>query len=411
MLRSILIFCCCLCSTLLAEELGPGTHMITTDENPAVKYRLIIPESYDSDAPHGAPLFISMVTAEGSGTFGVEKWGAKFGVLTIGVYNDGKGNGNLDGAEMHRICVRDVSKKLKVHPNLRFTIGISASSAKGMRIASADGDHYAGCIMQAHSGDVSKLASHIVVTFAHGENDKTHEISFAKKNAETLRRRGNPVMTYWHNGGHNSIDKAHKEEGYAALNRMRDWMFWTAKLTHPKLSPQERTYYAEELAASIQKRTEGKTIDEVNKVIDGVKTIEAAFKNRDLLLAMAEAKAAALWKGYEESATNVDKVCALVEVLGEPMIKGHAKQKEAKAALRALEKEDRSLKKESQAWQKYISIRYQELNRDPVDMKTLKACVGGYVNLAKRSEGTKGGQKAAEAVERLRAEFAPSFIN
>jgi len=198
-------------------------------------YNLVLPPSYETDKDRRFPVLFTNTPGAGGGTYGMENW-ARRNELILVVLNDTK-NGLPAAAypAAFSAVMGSVEADLRVHPCLRFSMGMSGGGWAAMSLASKYNDKFAGVCMLAHSGNGAdaRLAKHIAVAFVHGEKDTVHGASSARRVAKSLESRGHPVRIHVGDWGHINGPLDIRE-------RFMDWMLERMRLTHPKLPPAER---------------------------------------------------------------------------------------------------------------------------------------------------------------------------
>ncbi|MHC4252625.1 MAG: hypothetical protein ACYS9X_26200 [Planctomycetota bacterium] len=198
-------------------------------------YWLLLPPSYQTDKDRKFPVLFSNSPGAGGDFYGMQGWAARNEVILVALNDTKNGMERKVYDDAYAAVIGSVEETLRVHPCLRFSIGMSGGASMSMRMAGAYSNKFAGVILLAHSGNGADagLAKHIMVGFIHAENDKIHGAGAVRSVAGALKGRRHMVREICGNWGHTNGPLEHREE-------FMDWMLSTSRLMHPRLPPAER---------------------------------------------------------------------------------------------------------------------------------------------------------------------------
>jgi hypothetical protein len=396
-MRILLLLAAVLATLPAAERFGPGKHKdVQTEANAECRYDLVVPSAYASEPERRFPVLFTQVTAAGASTFGFDDWAEDEGVIICAIRNNGNHGqpGALNEIEMQGHAIASLEQNLRVHHCLRFSTGVSASAMRAMIMARDRADAHAGVLMQAHSGNGVEraLAPHILVGFSHGRNDTTHKFSSAEAAANLLRQKGNPVRTYWHDGGHDGTDKANRDEGRRQQRAMLTWMLWSARLTHPSIKPEERKAFATDLAARAAVLAGRPDRAQAAAALDGLIGIEGLLANKAMAKPVVEAWGRARLDAAKAAGEPSQRVWQLAELSIEPLMAGHPAQKELQAAVKELTA-DKAMADEHAAWKAWRELAAQAAKAGQGKGRTAEIAKA-LAAVAKRYPGTIGAERA-----------------
>jgi len=399
--KAVLGAVACLAAQLaFGGEIAPGRHpRIPCAGKPNYTYDLLIPAAYAAEPGRKFPvLFLSSPIAN-PGFIGMEDWAERRGVILVAI-NDTKNDMPIAGwDEVQASVIKSVEGTLRVHPCLRFSMGLSGAAMASMRLANHYNDKHAGVVMLAHSGngEDSKLAKHVAVAFVHAENDDIHSAGTVRGVARALERRGNPVRQVCGDWGHSNGPHEYHV-------KFLDWMLDLQRLVHPNLPPEERKATVEEIARRAEalagadnaasRCAEAEALLELPETVTArhAKAILAAWFSAKFELASAKAGPAARHEALTALSEDERVMrCAPADI-----------QKLSKA-LSELRK-DSPAKEEWAAHRAYLQVLAMEEKAGKSRIKKTQAAQG-YAMVARKYPETAAGRKAADATKRLAAEI------
>lgn len=390
-----------LASFAFGEEPAPGRYKrVPCKGDPALTYDLLVPRAYAGETDRKFPVLFLSSPGANPGFIGMEDWAERRGVILVAI-NDTKNNMQLTRwDEIQADVIKSVEDTLRVHPCLRFSMGLSGAAMASMRLANHYNDRHAGVVMLAHSGngEDAKLAKHVAVAFVHAENDDVHGAGAVRGVARKLERRGNPVRQVCGDWGHSNGPHEYHV-------KFLDWMLDLQRLVHPNLPPEERKAALEEIA----RRAEA---------LAGTGDATARLAEAEALLELPEAFTRKHSK--EIHAGWFSAKFELAEAETDPAAKHEALtalsedervMRCAPADRRKLTKTLSDLRKDSPAKEEWAAHRlYRQMlameeKAGKSRMKKAQAAQG-YAMVARKYLETSAGRKAADAAKRLAADLA-----
>lgn len=379
-------------------EPAPGRHKdIACQGDQGFTYGLLIPAAYAAEPERKFPVLFLSSPGGNPGFIRMERWAERRGVILVAI-NDTKNNiGLAKWDEIQADVIKSVESTLRLHPCLRFSMGLSGAAMASMRLANHYNDKHAGVLMLAHSGngEDGRLAKHVAVAFVFAENDKVHGAGSVRGVARSLERKGNPVRQVCGDWGHSNGPHEHHV-------KFLDWMLDLQRLVHPYLPPEERKAAADEVAKRVG-------------ALAGTSDPAARLKEAEALLALPESvtrrHSKELHAGWFSAAFNlgdaetdvVAKHSALTALSEDERIARCASADRRKLS-KLLTKMRRSspAKEEWAAHRVYRQVAFMEEKAGKSKTKRMQAAQG-YAMIAKKYPDTAAGRKAAEAAKRLSA--------
>ncbi len=392
-LRSVGLWAAVLALATSASAWGRGKRVDCKDGKHT--YDLVLPPAYETDKGRRFPVLFTNTPSAGGGTYGMENWARRNEVIIVAL-NDTKNE--LPAAAYlaaYSAVMESVEADLRVHPCLRFSMGMSGGGSASMRLAGKYNDKFAGVCMLAHSGNGAdaRLARHIAVAFVHGEKDNVHGVSYTRRVYHSLKARGHPVRIHVGDWGHVNGPLEIRES-------FMDWMLERMRLTHPKLPPAERRA----AMAKVKRR-----IEALSGIADAAERLEKADTLLDVpgIDRWPEArKLRAAWFGakYELAQAETDPLAkheALTDLSQDERVRWCDSKARRKLAddLRKMRSKS-PIKEEWAARRAYQQVAAFEKKAGKSKMKRTQAA-RSYDAVAKRYPDTIAGRRAAEAARRL----------
>ena len=379
-------------------EPTPGRHKgIGCQGNPGFTYDLLIPAAYAAEPGRKLPVLFLSSPGGNPGFIRMEQWAERRGVILVAI-NDTKNNiGLTKWDEIQADVIKSVEATLRLHPCLRFSMGLSGAAMASMRLANHYNDKHAGVLMLAHSGngEDGRLAKHIAVAFVHAENDDVHGAGAVRRVARSLERKGNPVRQVCGEWGHSNGPHEHHVE-------FLDWMLDLQRLVHPNLPPEERKAAEAEVARRVG-------------ALSGISDLAARLKEAKALLELPESvtrrHTKELHAGWFSAAfdlgdaeTDVVAKHAALTALSEDERIARCASADRRKLSKLLTKMRRSspAKEEWAAHKVYRQVAFMEEKAGKSKSKRMQAAQG-YAMVAKKYPDTASGRKAAEGAKRLSA--------
>ncbi|MHC4250229.1 MAG: alpha/beta hydrolase family protein [Planctomycetota bacterium] len=398
---SVLAFGCLAAGVVSGEERAPGRYKrIACEGDASLTYDLLIPAAYAAEPERKLPVLFLSSPGGNPGFIRMGDWAERRGVILVAI-NDTKNNiGLAKWDEIQADVIKSVESTLRLHPCLRFSMGLSGAAMASMRLANRYSDKHAGILMLAHSGNGEDrgLAKHIAVAFVHAENDKVHGADAVRSVARSLERRGNPVRQVCGEWGHSNGPHEHHV-------RFLDWMLDLQRLVHPNLPPEERKAAADEIARRV-------------KALGGTADAAARLKEAEALLGFPESvtrrHSKELHAGWFSAAFElgdaetdvVAKHAALTALSENERLAGCPPAERRKLSKLLAELRRKSPAKEEWAAHKlHRQVAFMEEKAGKSRSKKMKAAQA-YAMIAKKYADTVAGRKAAEAAKRLAADLS-----
>lgn len=397
----MLVSGCLVAGVAFGGEPAPGRYKrLACKGDPALTYDLLVPAAYAAEperkfpvlflsSPGGNPRFIKM-----------EKWAERRGVILVAI-NDTKNDIGLPKWDtIQADVIESVESTLRLHPCLRFSMGLSGAAMASMRLANHYNDKHAGVLMLAHSGNGEdrRLAKHIAVAFVHAENDKIHSAGAVRRVARSLKRKGNPVREVCGDWGHSNGPHEYHV-------RFLDWMLDLQRLVHPNLPPDERKAAADEIARRA-------------KALSGIADAAARLKEAEALFGLPESvtrrhskELHAGWfsAAFELAEAEGDVVAkhAKLTALSEDARIARCPSAERRKLSKLLTKLRRAspAKQEWAAHRLYRQVEFMETKAGRSKSKKMQAAQS-YAMIARQYADTIAGRKSADAAKRLAAELS-----
>jgi pimeloyl-ACP methyl ester carboxylesterase len=199
------------------------------------KYRIRLPAAYAQDKKRLFQALFTNTPNKGGGFYGMEGWAEKRDVILVAVMDtmngvDSKKNNAADDA-----VLESVKKRYRIHPVLKYTMGMSGGGQVSMRFARRHPNEFAGICMLAHGGNGEDwhVPKHQAVAFIHGKKDTVYKANAVRIVVQRMRWRGLSIRLHFGDWGHRTGPLNLREE------RM-DWLMAIAPIIHPKMPSRER---------------------------------------------------------------------------------------------------------------------------------------------------------------------------
>ncbi len=259
-----------------AEPLGAGYHAeVTALADAGVTYKLYIPHSLaaagpmtqpaaEGDpedgppppvtatayrSPRGTPALIVQNPGGKPDILRYRAWAEERGVILIGINKVSNGMPQHNKPRYQDATMRDLAERgVAIHPNLKYTIGMSGGSADGQRMARRHCGRFAGLVLQG-AGDppTGDDCGHLYLWVLAGAEDPIYQFTDKRRRGhEEARERGQQVRVTLY------PDLKHEWAPMADQLRALDWMLAGSMLTHPGLADEERTGYRRNLLAQAE---------------------------------------------------------------------------------------------------------------------------------------------------------------
>ena len=374
-------------ASLVAEDLAPGQYRDRRTATGNFQYSLLIPDAYAANPSATFPIvygFSGLIRQ-------MHPWAKRNGVIIFEI-----GENQPGGQDMFAAITSTAEQTLRVHHCLRFSAGMSAAGQRAYLMAAAMGDKHAGVLCCAHSGATSGLPpvlpKFMCVAFNHGEADDVHPIHFTKESIAAIKANGNPVNWHFHPEGHT-------DGPYDESAKLLTWMLWTARLTHPKISADERKTYQDmltQLITELSTQPPAARIAEINGLLT-IPGIRTGPSGKGLL----EALVTAHYDRAHALGTLREQHQGLSELMLLPELKGQALAKTVADELKEM-RTDPAIKREFQAWQTLQGLRQQEVKLGPSRAKgPLESLAKAYYALGQSHAGTLAAVEADAGAKRL----------
>ena len=377
-----------------AEDPAPGAYKkVSCKKAPDKTYDLYVPKAYATEPDRKFPiLFISTPNARQTFYF-LEKWADRNGVLLVCI-NDSKNGPWPEIQKCQDAVIDSVEQTLRVHPCLRFAMGMSGAASASLGMAMRFPDKTAGVLMMCHDGAGQVAAKHICMAFIYGGKDDTQPPAGIEAAIRAHQAKGCPVNKLLAPG------RGHEDAETSEIEPMLDWMLGIARISHPKLSPEEQKAAKDEIVRRMKACAEIKAPDErikeVQTLLDLPK-VDTWPESKPL---------PALWLSAQlEAAKSLADPAAQCNVLMDALENSltlkcsAAEQNAAKKELDDLCKQP-ACKKEVEAHETFKRAAQMETAAGKNKSKLAEAAQV-YAGIAARYPDTKAGREASIAAKRM----------
>lgn len=357
---------------------------------------IILPPAYKTDKNRRFPALFTSTAPVNPSFFQMESWAARNQVILISINDTQHNQERTTWAAAHRAVMETVEEKVRIHPCLRFSMGLHAGGvASGMYLINLFPDKFAGMCALGHHGldQGKKLPKHMPVAFVHGKNDEVHKVGLVEGVVKRMKARGQPVRLHIGEWGCEPGPLEQRE-------RFMDWMFERMRLTHPNLPEADREAAKAELrervAALGTNASPGRCVAEAEAIFQ--------LPGVDRLVDM-KALRAAWFRGKHDLASGQTDVAIKHEMLSELAEHGRTRLCNSKSR-RRLAQELRKLRQNSPAREEYAArrmyrqVQFMEGKIGKSKMRMTQTA-RAYSILARRHPDTVAGKKAAADAQRL----------
>ncbi len=378
-------------ASLAPDEMTPGVHKnIPCDGNSKWSWNVYIPDAYGEKKEKKFPVVWCSTATEKASFWKLERWADENEALLISFNNTKNGMSFPEIGKVQDDVIATAEKKLRLHPCLRFSTGASGGAAMSLYLASRHGDKHAGVVMQIHSIEFP-IEKHISVAYICGGNDKNIPASSVRAAYQNLKNRGNPVRCLI------VPSRGHKHATLEELTTDLSWMFNWQRLTHPKLSADDKKAVMEEVnerAAACVKNADPQTrLDEAKELL-ALPNAERMKVYKTLLQAWFTATAK-LAKAKDPAEEHEDLFFLATDARSR--LVPSAEVQKVKKRLDELRR-DEAIKKEYTALKLYLQAKKLEESAGS-NPRRRKQAQATYKMIAQKYPDTRAGKLAAEAAE------------
>ena len=199
-------------------------------------------------SPRGLPALIVHNPGGNPNILRYRDWADERGVILIGINKVSNSMPQHDKPRYQDKTMRDLEARgVAIHPNLKFTIGMSGGSADGQRMARRQCSKFAGLVLQgAGEPPTGDDCRHLSLAILAGAKDPIYQPPHRIERAAAARERGQQVrLKIYPDLAH---DWAPLEDQLAAL----DWMLAHQMLSHPGLTDEERDGHRRNLLHQVE---------------------------------------------------------------------------------------------------------------------------------------------------------------
>jgi len=227
---------------------GVGYHdKVEAFHDKEVTYKLYVPQQYaEAEAP--LPLLVVQNPGGNPNVKRYQPWADEHGVIVVGINKVRNSMPQHDKGRYWNGVLKDFETiGLRVHPQLKFTIGMSGGSADGERMTRGKGKRFAGLVLQgAGRIPTDESREHFAVAVLFGALDPLVNIPKTYEQAEAARESGMPIMLRVY--PRLEHDWAPLEDQFEALT----WLLHTAGMTHPYIGETEKNARREAAEAELK---------------------------------------------------------------------------------------------------------------------------------------------------------------
>lgn len=349
-------------------------------------FDLFIPAAYMKDTARAFPiLFISSP----GGTPDVKKysaWAERQGVIVVG-FNSSRNGPTDNNVQAQETALKTVEPALRLHACLRFAAGMSGGAQASWVLATRYPNAFAGLLMMGQCGFDNLPPKHVAVAYIHGDKEPNYQ--FISSAHDRLKKAGNPLQRLIIPGGH---VEANMDEQAKYL----DWMLELGRLTHPKLSPEDKALAKKDIQSRLSAAAAAGDPKALENLL-ALPTVAAWPENKPHFSTWA--------KITLESAAKITDPIEKHERLGHVTASPWAAQVDA-ATRSAIDKELAELRKNAAVKTEYEAdtaySRTVTMEEQAGAKKAqIQAARQAYEAIAQRYPNTRSGKKAAESAKRL----------
>lgn len=363
---------------------------------PELSFDLFIPSAYMKEKDRKFPvLYLSSSNAKPD-IAAHTQWAERRGVVLITI-NDSQNGPWAPIFKAQDAVWKTTDAALRLHPCLRFSMGMSGAASASLELARHHKDNFAGVVLEGHSGEGESIPKHLALAFIHG--DKEPNIPFIDKFVTMYRKQGNPTRCFVKPGGHVAGSREEEE-------RFLDWMFDLQRFAHPSLSADDKARAKADVLAHLADGAAKPGAKERFAIFDSTLALPGVSvwpESKPFLTAWLKAALEAAesipeksgkyailgpvsfreWYGQADAATRTAFEKAFAEVKTDPAVKINFEADGAYATTAAMEK---------------------RAGENAAGLSTVKAM---YDSIAKKWPETAAGKNAVEDVQRLSTSNLP----
>ncbi len=224
------------------EHPGPGyTERIVAFSDRGVSYKLFLPSAYEHDPDRRFPSVIKQHPGGRPDIVRYQEWAEAREVILVGIEKVSNGMLQHDKPRHWRGVMRDLEERsVRVHPHLRFTIGMSGGAADGERFSRIFPRQTAGVVLMGVGGfGFSEARSHILLALMGGAKDSWIQPAGVDRIRAGTAEHGQPLRVIY------EPDRAHTTAPMEEQFLILDWMLTLAPLVNRYLSDEERAAHLE----------------------------------------------------------------------------------------------------------------------------------------------------------------------
>jgi predicted esterase len=263
-----------LCRVLAAADTPstPGEHKKQQCAVVGQTFDLFLPKAYADKPEKKFPSIYISGPHKNPGFRKLQAWAEKNEVILITI-NESQ-NGYWDPIFKAQDSVLEATAYLRLHPNLRFSLGFSGGAAASLELAKRKSMDFSGCVLHCHMGDVEAVPRHLALAFIAGEKDSAQPPKFIRRSIESTENSNFVQSHFFPNGGHDWHDGEIQEEFLNA-------MLLYATLVHPGIDKKDKKRALDELGKKLDdKNPDQKTVEiwckaKAEQILDSGKGIDA----------------------------------------------------------------------------------------------------------------------------------------
>jgi len=384
------------------EPRGVGYHeQVAAFHDREITYKLFVPEAY-ADPPNADVQFPLLVVQNPGGKPDIKQymdWAQAHDVVLVGINKVSNGMKQHLKPRYQNGVFKDLDAiGLRIHPHLKYTIGMSGGSADGERFTRHSPRKFAGVVLQgAGRIPADEKRRHLAVAVLFGTLDDWVNVAKVNEQVAEARGQGQDVMLkLYPKMGHEWAPLADQQ---AALT----WMLRTTKLTNPYLSDEEKAEYREQMLEQIQAAAQ---IEDPTVRMDtteqwfGVLPLRSEPKVDPRMTALALSAYQGLLQRLESMDDPIARLELLLQVGGSSYMAYIPMEQRIDVMQRfEAERDQPAVESHYQHWLAFNQARRTETHAGR-DVELLRVAIGQYQQLAADAADTVWAERAA-------AEIAP----
>ena len=213
-----------------------GLHENIAIEGLSHKCHLYLPAGFDPGSAQKYPvLVLQNPSGRTRGDFPrFMPWADRESVVLVGINGPRNGMPDHDKPPIQDRTLRALTEALPLHPSLRFSTGMSGGAADGWRMVRRQPQHFAGVVMQGSSGTPGERHANLLFVIHFGAKDEWNVRGIYENVLPAMERMNIPVWVDI------DVDRGHQWAPTEEQHRALTWMVNLARLTHNRLSEEER---------------------------------------------------------------------------------------------------------------------------------------------------------------------------